>query len=182
MSKQRVIVLVDGARLNAMGQMVGCYVDYTKFLNWVGRGGDEVISALYATQLPSGEHPLYKRLDWLANNGWKLVSKEASERKDNETGEYRMIGSMDTHVVAECCRIAYTRAADRVYLVSGSGDIVPGVEALQSNGIDVKVIGVMDKGTDRPYVAPALRRVLSGRIIELADIAEDIRMDRRDAA
>lgn len=172
----KIAILFDGSRMNSMAKALQVFVDYNRVLEWAGNleRDSDVVSAKFFTQLPAGDHPIYKTIDFLQFNGWQVVERNARMVQGNDpNGREIMSGDMDTYIVAECVKLAHLGGVDRVIIFSGSGDLVPGVDALREKLIAVDVVGIYKDG-ERSFISPDLRRAVSGHVIELADIADDI--------
>jgi hypothetical protein len=105
--------------------------------------------------------------DWLAYNGYTLVTKPAKEFTDGN-GRRRVKGNMDIEVAVDMLELA--PRIDHAILFSGDSDFRRLVEAVQRKGVRVSVISSIK--TAPPMVADELRRQ-ADQFIELADIATE---------
>lgn len=73
---------------------------------------------------------------------WSFARAEGFETMAEERAWGRREKRVDTGLVTEMLRDAYTRAADgdTFVLAAGDGDYVPAVRALRGDGVDVRVV------------------------------------------
>jgi uncharacterized LabA/DUF88 family protein len=109
--------------------------------------------------------PLKPLTDWLAYNGYALVTKPAKEFTD-AMGRRRIKGNMDIELAIDMLELA--PRLDQAVLFSGDSDFRRLVEAVQRRGVRVTVISSIK--TSPPMIADELRRQ-ADQYIELADIA-----------
>ena len=163
---ERVGVFVDGANLYHTSRALGFEIDFAAMLDYFRRG-TYLLRAFYYTALVETEEysPLRPLTDWLAYNGWQVVTKPARQQAD-PAGRLRMKGNMDVELTVDMLELA--PHLDHVVLVSGDGDFRRLVEAVQRKGVRVSVISSIR--TSPPMVADELRRQ-ADQFVELADIA-----------
>jgi uncharacterized LabA/DUF88 family protein len=111
--------------------------------------------------------PLKPLTDWLAYNGYNLVTKPAKEFVDPQ-GRRRIKGNMDIELAIDMLELA--PRLDHVILFSGDSDFRRLVEAVQRKGVRVSVVSTIK--TNPPMIADELRRQ-ADQYIELADIAPE---------
>ena len=111
--------------------------------------------------------PLKPLTDWLAYNGYTLVTKPAKEFTD-ATGRRRVKGNMDIELAIDMLELA--DKIDHAVLFSGDFDFRRLVEAVQRSGVRVSVVSSIR--TTPPMVADELRRQ-ADQFLELADIAPE---------
>ena len=92
-------------------------------------------------------------IDWLAYNGYTLVTKPTKAFTD-ATGRRKMKGNMDVDLAVDAMQLA--DALDHIVLFSGDGDFRSLVAALQEKGEQVTVVSTVE--TEPPMIADALRR------------------------
>jgi len=128
-----------------------------------------VIRAYYYSAVLETEDysPLKPLTDWLAYNGYTLVTKPAKEFTD-ATGRRRVKGSMDIEVAVDMLELS--PRIDHAVLFSGDSDFRRLVEAMQRKGVRVSVVSSIR--TSPPMVADELRRQ-ADQFLELADIAPE---------
>lgn len=169
MSEPRIAILLDGTRFHPMAASVGLKTDYDKVLDWANTEG-KVVAAKFFTQVPpSGEHAVFRLIDYLEFHGWDVVDKTANmvARNDGQSGE-RMIGNMDTYMVAEACKLAFSGKVDKVYLFAGSAELSPAVDVLRSQMIEVVIVGVREKD-EKSWISNHLLRSALGNYIDIRD-------------
>ena len=122
----------------------------------------------YSAVLETEEYsPLKPLTDWLAYNGYALVTKPAKEFTD-ATGRRRVKGNMDIEIAVDMLELA--DKVDHVVLFSGDSDFRRLVEAVQRKGVRVSVVSSVR--TSPPMVADELRRQADD-FLELAEIAPE---------
>ena len=163
---ERVALFIDGANLYAASRNLGFDVDYRKLLEFF-RGRSYVIRAYYYAALLDTEEysPLKPLTDWLAYNGYTLITKTAREFTD-QAGRRRVKGNMDVELAIDMLELA--PHIDHAVLFSGDSDFRRLVEAVQRRGVRVTVVSSVR--TSPPIAADDLRRQ-ADQFLELADIA-----------
>lgn len=166
--QERVALFIDGANLYSASRNLGFDVDYRNLLVYF-RSKAQIIRAYYYSALLETEDysPLKPLTDWLAYNGYNLVTKAAKEFTD-ATGRRRVKGNMDVEIAVDMLELA--PKIDHAVLFSGDSDFRRLVEAVQRQGVRVSVISSIR--TTPPMVADELRRQ-ADQFIELSDIAPD---------
>ena len=105
--------------------------------------------------------------DWLAYNGYTLVTKQAREFTDG-AGRRRVKGNMDVELVVDMMETA--SRLDHMVLFSGDSDFRRAIESVQRQGVRVTVISTIR--TSPPMIGDELRRQ-ADQFIELSDIAPE---------
>lgn len=166
--QERIALFIDGANLYSASRNLGFDVDYRNLLTYF-RSKARVIRAYYYSALLETEDysPLKPLTDWLAYNGYHLVTKPAKEFTD-ATGRRRVKGNMDIEVAVDMLELA--PKIDHAVLFSGDSDFRRLVEAVQRQGVRVSVISSIR--TTPPMVADELRRQ-ADQFIELSEIAPE---------
>jgi len=166
---ERVGLFVDGANLYYATRALGFEMDFAAMLRFFG-GSTYLVRACYYTALIETEDysPLRPLTDWLAYNGWRVVTKPAKQQAD-PTGRRRIKGNMDIELAVDMMELA--PHLDHAVLVSGDGDFRRVVEAVQRMGVKVTVVSTME--SQPPMIADELRRQADG-FLELADIGPEI--------
>lgn len=163
---ERVALFIDGGNLYSASRHLGFDVDYRNLLNFFRERANVVRAYYYAAVLETEEYsPLKPLTDWLAYNGYSLVTKPAREFTDS-TGRRRVKGSMDIELAVDMLEMA--EKLDHAVLFSGDADFRRLVEAVQRRGVRVSVVSSVR--TSPPMVADELRRQ-ADQFIDLADIA-----------
>jgi uncharacterized LabA/DUF88 family protein len=163
---ERTALFIDGANLYSASRNLGFDVDYRNLLEFF-RGKAHLLRAYYySAVLETDEYsPLKPLTDWLAYNGYTLVTKPAKEYTD-ATGRRRVKGSMDIELAIDMLELA--DKLDHAVLFSGDSDFRRLVEAVQRRGVRVSVVSSIR--TSPPMIADELRRQ-ADEFVELAEIA-----------
>ena len=165
---ERVALFIDGANLYSASRNLGFDVDYRNLLEFFRKRAHIIRAYYYSAVLETDEYsPLKPLTDWLAYNGYTLVTKPAKEFT-NSSGRRRIKGSMDIEVAVDMLELA--PRLDHAVLFSGDSDFRRLVEAVQRKGVRVSVISSIR--TTPPMVADELRRQ-ADQFVELADIAPE---------
>lgn len=166
---ERVGVFVDGANLYHTSRALGFEVDFAAMLDFFGRS-TYLVRAFYYTALVETEDysPLRPLTDWLAYNGWQVVTKPAKQQSD-PAGRPRLKGNMDVEIAVDMLELA--PRLDHAVLFSGDGDFRRLVEAVQRMGVRVTVVSTVR--SQPPMIADELRRQADA-FLELADVAPDL--------
>ena len=166
--EDRLALFIDGANLYSASRNLGFDVDYRNLLEFF-RGKSRLLRAYYYSAILETEEysPLKPLTDWLAYNGYALVTKPAKEFTD-ATGRRRVKGNMDIELAIDMLELA--DRIDHAVLFSGDSDFRRLVEAVQRRGVRVSVISSIR--TSPPMIGDDLRRQ-ADHFIELADIAPE---------
>jgi len=166
LQSERTALFIDGANLYSASRNLGFDVDYRNMLEYF-RSKTNIVRAYYYSALLDTEEysPLRPLTDWLAYNGYNLVTKTAREFTD-ASGRRRIKGNMDVELAVDMLELA--PRIDHAVLFSGDSDFRRLVEAVQRQGVRVSVVSSVR--TSPPMVADELRRQ-ADRFVELADIA-----------
>src|SRR5258708_30279691 len=102
----KLALFIDGANAHATAKALGFDIDYKRLLKEF-RGRGNLVRAFYYTAIIedqefSSVRPL---IDWLAYNGFTVVSKPAKEFGDGD-GRRRFQRSMRVHLVVDVLDIA----------------------------------------------------------------------------
>ncbi len=133
------------------------------------RSRSNIVRAYYYSALLDTEEysPLKPLTDWLAYNGYNLVTKAAREFTD-ASGRRRFKGNMDVELAVDMLEMA--PRLDHAVLFSGDSDFRRLVEAVQRQGVRVSVVSSVR--TVPPMAADELRRQ-ADQFVELADMAPE---------
>ena len=166
--QDRAALFIDGANLYAATRSLGFDVDYRRLLDYFGSKMNLVRAYYYSALLETEEYsPLKPLTDWLAYNGYNLVTKPAKEFTDAQ-GRRRIKGNMDIELAIDMLELA--PRVDHVILFSGDSDFRRLVEAVQRKGVRVSVVSTIK--TNPPMIADELRRQ-ADQYIELSEIAPE---------
>jgi uncharacterized LabA/DUF88 family protein len=174
--QERTALFIDGANLYAATRSLGFDIDYRKLLDFFGTKLTLVRAYYYSALLETEEYsPLKPLTDWLAYNGYTLVTKPAKEFTD-AMGKRRIKGNMDIELAIDMLELA--PRLDHAILFSGDSDFRRLVEAVQRRGVRVSVISSIK--TSPPMIADELRRQ-ADQYIELAEIAPEFTRKANDS-
>jgi uncharacterized LabA/DUF88 family protein len=166
--QERTALFIDGANLYAATRSLAFDIDYRRLLEFFGSRTTLIRAYYYSALLETEEYsPLKPLTDWLAYNGYTLVTKPAKEFTD-AMGRRRIKGNMDIELAIDMLELA--PRLDHAILFSGDSDFRRLVEAVQRRGVRVSVISSIK--TSPPMIADELRRQ-ADQYIELADIAPE---------
>ena len=114
-----------------------------------------LLRANYYTALAESEDytPIRPLVDWLAYNGFTVITKPAREYTD-AGGRRRFKGNMDVDLAVGALELA--GRIDHAVVFSGDGDLRPVVEALQRQGVRVSVVSTTR--SQPPMIADEMRR------------------------
>ncbi|HQT67413.1 MAG: NYN domain-containing protein [Rhodospirillales bacterium 20-60-12] len=165
---EKTALFIDGANLYAASRSLGFDVDYRALLGFWEKKVNLIRAYYYSALLDTEEYsPLKPLTDWLAYNGYTLVTKPAKEFTD-ALGRRRIKGNMDIELAIDMLELA--PHLDHAVLFSGDSDFRRVVEAVQRQGVRVTVVSSIK--TSPPMIADELRRQ-ADQYIELSDIAPD---------
>lgn len=167
-TSERSALFIDGANLYSASRNLGFDVDYRNLLEFFRRKTNVVRAYYYSALLDTEEYsPLKPLTDWLAYNGFSLVTKAAREFTD-ATGRRRVKGNMDVEIAVDMMELA--PRLDHAILFSGDSDFRRLVESVQRQGVRVTVVSTVR--TQPQMVADDLRRQ-ADLFVDLADIAPE---------
>ena len=165
---ERAAIFIDGANLYSASRNLGFDVDYRNLLEFFRKRVNVIRAYYYSAVLETDEYsPLKPLTDWLAYNGYTLVTKPAKEFTD-AAGRRRIKGNMDIEIAVDMLELA--PHIEHVVLFSGDSDFRKLVEAMQRRGVRVSIVSSIR--TSPPMVADELRRQ-ADQFIELADISQE---------
>lgn len=165
---ERVALFIDGANLYSTSRNLGFDVDYRNLLEFFRTKTRLIRAYYYSAVLETEEYsPLKPLTDWLAYNGYTLVTKPAREYTD-AAGRRRVKGNMDIELAIDMLELA--DKIDHAVLFSGDSDFRRLVEAVQRRGVRVSVVSSIR--TTPPMVADELRRQ-ADQFVELAEISAE---------
>ena len=110
---ERVALFIDGANLYSASRNLGFDVDYRNLLEYFRRKANIIRAYYYSALLETEEYsPLKPLTDWLAYNGYSLVTKPAKEFTD-AMGRRRVKGNMDIEIAVDMLELAPTARSRR---------------------------------------------------------------------
>lgn len=167
--KERIALFIDGANLHAAGKALGFDIDYRRLLKRFEANGYLLRAYYYTAIAEDQEHSSIRPLvDWLAYNGFSVVTKPAKEFID-ASGRRRIKGNMDIELAVGALEIA--DRVDHIILFSGDGDFRSLVEAVQRKGVKVTVVSTVN--SKPPMIADELRRQ-ADHFLELSKLMEEL--------
>lgn len=176
LANEKTAMFIDGANLYAASRSLGFDVDYKAMLTYFKRLTNVVRAYYYSAVLKNEADysPLKPLTDWLAYNGYALVTKDAKEFTDS-LGRHRVKGNMDVEIACDMLELA--PVIDHMVLFSGDGDFRRLVEDVQRKGVRVTVISSVR--TQPPMVADELRRQADD-FIDIVDIYANFNRPRTE--
>jgi uncharacterized LabA/DUF88 family protein len=166
---EKTALFIDGVNMHFTARALGFDLDFRRLLRETQLFG-QVTRAFYYTVVNEDRENISIRplLDWLAYNGYTVVTKATKEFVD-QTGRRRTNASMDVELAVDAMEMA--EHIDHVVLFSGNGDFSALIEALQRRGVRVTVVSTMS--THPPMVADELRRQ-ADLFVDLVDLKTKI--------
>ena len=174
---EKTALFIDGSNFYAATRSLNMDIDYAKLHAYFSQDTN-LIRAYYYTALPEDQEfsPLRPLIDWLAYNGFAVVSKLTREFTDPESGKKRIKGNMDMEIALDMLKLA--PFIDHAILFSGDGDFCRLLEDVQGMGVRVSVVSTTK--TNPPMVADSLRR-MADIFIEMDQIRAHIERPPRQA-
>lgn len=165
---EKTSVFIDGSSLYYTAKSLGFEVDYRRLLRYF-KSGSRLLRAHYYAAIPETEDysPLKPLTDWLAYNGYMLVTKAAREFTD-QSGRRRLKGNMDVELAIDLMELA--DHMDHAVIFSGDADLRRAVEAIQRRGVRVTAISSLRSSPS--LIGDDLRRQVD-QFVELGDIASE---------
>jgi uncharacterized LabA/DUF88 family protein len=165
---ERAALFIDGVNLYSASRGLGFDVDYRNLLKYFKKQTNVVRAYYYSALLETEEYsPLKPLTDWLAYNGYALVTKTAKAFTDS-AGSRRGKDSMDVELAVDMLELV--SRVDHVVLFSGNSNFCRLVEAVQRKGVRVSVVSSLR--TSPPMAGDDLRRQ-ADNFVELAEIAPE---------
>lgn len=160
------LLLIDGSNLYESAKALNLRIDYKRLLNLFNEDGN-LLRAYYFTALPdrSVENWLFKQVDWMAHNGYSIVSKSMQKYIDAH-GVEKKKGNVDVDITVYAWK--HITRVNEIFLFSGDGDFSVMVKHIQENyAIKVRAISA------QKLMNFELRKQVD-QYIDLADIRDDI--------
>lgn len=166
----KIAAFIDGSNLYATSKVLNITVDFTRVLDWIAGGGDDLVRAFYYTAVNESEEYVGIRplIDWLDYNGYTVVTKPTKEFTD-ASGVRKIKGNMDIEIAVDMMKMA--EHVDHIILFSGDGDFRSAVAAVQAKGVRVTVVSSIK--TKPAMVADEIRRQ-ADHFVDLDQIRGDI--------
>jgi uncharacterized LabA/DUF88 family protein len=172
----RIALFIDGANLYSAAKGLSIDLDFKKLLDEFQKRG-VLIRAYYYTAIVEDQDysPIRPLVDWLAYNGFTVVTKPAKSYTD-AAGRQRHRGDMDVDLAVDLMEM--TPHIDHAVLFSGDSDFLRLVEAVQRKGVRVTVVSTMKSSP--PVASDDLRRQADA-FVDLADLAPMVARPRTSA-
>jgi uncharacterized LabA/DUF88 family protein len=154
----RTALLIDGANLFASTKSLGYHMDWKKLKEFFIDHGCPIVRANYYTAIrdtrnTEEQDSIIPLIDYLAFNGWKVVTKPVMEYMSRD-GISTLKGNVDVQIAVDA--IVLSDRIDHLILGSGDGDFVYLVDALHRKGLEVTIVSTIV--TQPPMCSTALRR------------------------
>lgn len=159
---KRIAIFVDGGNFYYTQKKLGWEVDSERLLEFC-KGFGNIVEAVYYTG-SSSEGNQRKFHDWLAYNGYSLVTKPLKTIYDQSNGHSTQKANLDIDIVMDMFNMI--DRYDMAILISGDGDFERALAHLKSRGKEVKVIST------RGCVASELVHTAGINYIDLLAIRE----------
>jgi uncharacterized LabA/DUF88 family protein len=174
---ERLALFIDGSNLYAAAKALVFDIDYKKLRDEFVRRGKLVRIYYYTALLENEEYsPIRPLIDWLAYNGFEMVTKPAKEYSDAQ-GNRKIKGNMDVELAVGAMETA--PHVDHVVIFSGDGDFYSLVKSLQRQGVRVSVVSTIK--SQPPMISDILRRQ-ADNFIELDDLRKTISKPQRESS
>jgi uncharacterized LabA/DUF88 family protein len=153
-SSNKIALFIDGTNLYATAKTLGFDIDYKRLLKEFQSRGTLLRTFYYTAIIEDQEFSSIRPLiDWLAYNGYTVVTKATKEFVD-ASGRRKVKGNMAIELAVDAMELA--KHIDQMVLFSGDGDFRSLVEAVQRRGVRVTVVSTISN--QPPMIADELRR------------------------
>jgi uncharacterized LabA/DUF88 family protein len=171
---ERCAIFIDGANIYSTTKNMGFDIDYKRLKVFFEKKCNLYrIYYFTAVDKDNSYSTIQPMVDWLAYNGYKLITKPTRNYTDAD-GVQRMKGNMDVEIAITAVNVA--EHIEHAIIMSGTGDMIPVVEELQRRGVRVTIIS--SKETPGTVVSDGLRRI-TDNFIDLAELRPHVeRMER----
>jgi uncharacterized LabA/DUF88 family protein len=172
-----IALFIDGPNLYATAKTLGFDIDYKRMLKEFQSHGALLRAFYYTAVIEDQEFSSIRPLiDWLAYNGYTVVTKATKEFID-ASGRRKVKGNMDVELAVDAMELA--EHIDQMVLFSGDGDFRSLVEAVQRRGVRVTVISSIS--SQPPMIADELRRQ-ADVFIDLVELRSTLNRDSDERA
>ena len=158
--EQRLAILIDGTNFYATLNELGFELDFLRLLAFFRSKGKLVRALYYSARAETEESAQQQLVEWLAYNGFILVTKPAKEFT-NALGQRRIRSKMHVELAIDALQLA--DHVDHFIVFTGNAAFRPLVAAIQLRGCFVSV------ASTPPMTADELRRQ-ADHFIDLADL------------
>ncbi len=167
---EKIMCIFDGSNFFSTVQMLGTNYkfNFSAFKNALETHAFVVRANYYTATIihDDGYDPLKKLTDYLAYNGYNVITKEGKQY-ENKDGEIKRKGNMDCEMIVDM--LVASGYTDHYILASGDGDFVYLVKELHRRGKRVTLLSSLK--TERQICSDELRRECDG-FIELANLLD----------
>ena len=157
----RTYAAIDGSNFYSTSKALGIEVDFGKLLALLNEGTDLLRVSYFTAIDESGTTGVRPLCDWLAFNGFNVVTKPAKTYSGTD-GQRRLKGNMDIEITVDALEMA--KHFDTYVLFSGDGDFTYLVKALQRAGKRVVVVSALNQSV----LSDDLRRA-ADRFVDLGE-------------
>jgi uncharacterized LabA/DUF88 family protein len=159
--EQRLAILIEGTNFHGTLNELGFEIDFLRLLAFFRQKGKLVRALYYSARADAEEASSLRQLvEWLAYNGFVLVTKPAKEFT-TALGQRRIRSKMHVELASDALQLA--DHVDHFILFTGDGVFRPLVAAIQLRGCVVSVASTLHMTADE------LRRQ-ADHFIDLADL------------
>ena len=139
-SRDRMVVLIDGANLFYSASYLGIEVDYARLLKTLV-GKRRLLRSYFYTGVDPKNEKQRGFLLWLSRHGYRVVSKELVQEADgSRRANLHVEMAVDMMRLAEHC--------DTVTLLSGDGHLTYAVDTLSYHGVRVELVSLQSMTSD----------------------------------
>ena len=197
----RTAIFVDGWNWrSATWEPLQLKVDYVKFLKLLTQNGmllrayyysgkydDQTIEQIIRVTNPEDAEQRRRELRerqegegkffyWLSRNGFKVITKPIKVYIDAQ-GKLKLKADLDLELALDMVRLA--EHCDREILVSGDGDFVPVVNAVEAKGVRVTVVSTEAREIYEKNGYRASEELVraADEFIDVIDIKDEIRLE-----
>lgn len=144
--RERVAVFIDGAHTYGSAKSLDFEMDFARVLEYF-KTEYRLARAFYYTAIREDEefNSIRPLIDWLAYNGYRVVTKPFKEFTD-PVGRKKVKANLDVEMTVDMMEMA--ASVDHIVLLTGDGDMRRAVEAVQRMGARVTVISPLSGAAD----------------------------------
>jgi uncharacterized LabA/DUF88 family protein len=136
----KLALLIDGASLHAASKRLGFDIDYKLLLKEFQSRGTVLRAFYYTAIVEEQEYSIRPLIDWLAYNGYTVVTKATKEFID-ASGRRKVKSNMAIELAVDAMELA--EHVEQIVLFSGDGAFRALVEAVQRRGVLVTVVSTI---------------------------------------
>lgn len=174
---ERIAVFIDGPNFSHALKSLKWEADFVLLLKYFAKQG-RLLRASYYTALSDSQEYSYIRplTDFLAYNGFIVVSKPIKVMTDRATGIITRKGNMDVEIAVDM--LSQSQHLDHLFLFSGDGDFRALIDELQLRGKRVSVVSTLKSVPN--MTAEELRRQ-ADNFVELDDLKVEFERAPRES-